>query len=365
MKKILILSNHFLTLYLFRRELINELLNRGFDIYIAVPSDDNSFFEKMGCHIIKVPVDRHGINPIKDATVIFRYGKIIKKQKPDVVLTYTIKPNIYGSIAASFQNVPYIANITGLGTAVENKGVLQIITKNLYKCAFRKVNCVFFQNQENKRFFENNNIAFFRRRLLPGSGVNLEQFRVLDYPPDDTVEFLFISRIMKEKGIDQYLVAAEHIKSKYPNTRFHICGFCEEAYEDVLMQKQDEGIIIYHGMVSDVKEKIAITHCTVHPSYHEGMSNVLLESSACGRPCLCSDIPGCREIVDDGEGGYLFKPKDKNSLIEAIEKFILLSHDEKMQMGLNARKKVERYFDRRIVINAYLEEINRILEAKL
>jgi len=280
--------------------------------------------------------------------------------RPDVVLTYTIKPNIYGGIACRLFKAPYIANITGLGTAVENKGMLQKIAIILYRIAFKDIKCVFFQNEENRRFFIDNNIAVGKDRLIPGSGVNLEHFNVLNYPPDDIVEFAFISRIMKEKGIEQYLEAAEYIKNKYPNTRFHVCGFCEEDYQDRLEEMQSKGIIIYHGMLCDVREILKITHCTIHPTYYpEGMSNVLLESAACGRAIITTNRSGCREIVDDGVSGYLVKQKDSIDLIEKIEQFLALSLEDKKRMGLAGRKKVEKEFDRKIVVDAYMEEIEK------
>ena len=270
----------------------------------------------------------------------------------------TIKPNIYGGIACRLLKTPYISNITGLGTALENKGLLQKIIVHLYKISLRKAKCVFFQNTENQQFFIDNNISVGKGRLIPGSGVNLEHFQVLDYPASDTIEFVFISRIMKEKGIEQYLEAAEYIKNKYPNTRFHICGFCEEDYQDILEEMQSKGIIVYQGVLDDVREILKITHCTVHPTYYpEGMSNVLLESAACGRPVITTDRSGCREIVDDGVNGYLAKPKDTLDLIKKIEQFIALDFDKKKKMGLAGRKKVEKEFDRQIVVNAYMEEI--------
>src|SRR5699024_4873706 len=168
-----------------------------------------------------------------------------------------------------------------------------------------------------------------KHKLLPGSGVNLKQFYPIEYPSDETVEFVFISRIMKEKGIDQYLEAAEYITNKYPNTKFHVCGFCEEKYEKTLESYQSRGIILYHGMVNDVRKIIRRSHCTVHPTYYpEGLSNVLLESAACGRPLITTDRSGTREVIDNGINGYLIKPKDTKDLINKIEKFINIEYLE-------------------------------------
>ena len=264
-------------------------------------------------------------------------------------------------MAAASLNIPYLANITGLGMAVENSGIMQKISLILYKYAFRKVNCVFVQNEENKQFFINNSIAVDKLNLIPGSGVNLKQFKPLKYPMHNTVNFVFISRIMKKKGIDQYLEAAKYIKNKYPNTEFHICGFCEDNYEGIFKKLESENIIKYHGMVRNVAEVLKDMDCTVHPTYYpEGMSNILLESCACARPIITTDRSGCREVVDDGINGYMIKQKDTKSLINAIEKFMLLPIEKRIQMGLEGRKKVEKEFDRQIVVDKYMEEIEKI-----
>ncbi len=357
--KILFLVNHDIVIYNFRKELVEKLLSEGYDVYVSSPYGERiDDLVAMGCHFIDTKIDRHGINPIKDLFLIKFYKGIIKKINPKVVLTYTIKPNIYGGIASKRYNIPYIANITGLGTAVENKSILQFITIRLYKYSFKKIKTVFFQNQENKDFFENKKIALSRHKLIPGSGVNLEYFHLLEYPSDKTIEFVFISRIMKEKGIDQYLEAAKFIRNKYFNTRFHICGFCEESYQKILENYEEKGIIIYHGMIRDIREILKIIHCTIHPSYYpEGISNVLLESAACGRPLITTNRSGCKEIVKENYNGYLINPQDLNSLIQQIEKFIFLESQEKRELGLNSRIFVEKYFDRQIVVNEYLNEV--------
>lgn len=362
MKKVLILVNHDVVIYNFRKELVKRLLSENYEVYISSPYGERiDELVGMGCKYIEARISRHGKNIIEDLKLLQYYKKIIKEIKPSVVLTYTIKPNIYGGMACKSLNVPYIANITGLGSAVENGGVMQKLTILLYKIAFKNISCVFFQNEENVKFFEDNKIAIGKHRLIPGSGVNLQHFNLIDYPLDETIEFVFISRIMKEKGIDQYLEAAEYIRSKFPNTKFHICGFCEEAYEDKLKELQDKGIIEYHGMIRDVREIIKRTHCTIHPTYYpEGMSNVLLESAACGRPIITTDRSGCREIVDYGINGYIVRQKDSNDLIEKINKFIKLSYSEKINMGIRGREKMQKEFDRQVVVNAYIEEINNI-----
>nr|WP_321293147.1 glycosyltransferase family 4 protein [uncultured Trichococcus sp.] len=363
MKKVLILVNHDVVIYNFRKELVERLLEDGYEVIISSPYGERiDDLVQMGCQYIEATISRHGTNILEELKLLAHYRKIIKDVKPDVVLSYTIKPNIYGGMACRSLNVPYIANITGLGTAVENAGMMQKISIGLYKVAFKKINCVFFQNTENMQFFIDNNIAIGKHRLVPGSGVNLEQFQPLSYPNDNTIEFVFISRIMKEKGIDQYLEAAQVIRGKYPNTRFHICGFCEQKYEGKLNELQSKGTIIYHGMVRDIRQIMRKTHCTIHPTYYpEGISNVLLESSACARPLITTNRSGCREVVDTGINGYIIEQKNSQDLIEKIEDFINLDNTNRKQMGLAGRRKVEVEFDRQIVVSAYLEEITKVM----
>lgn len=362
MKTVLILTNSINGLYSFRRELVEKMIYEKYNVIISSPKDTKSlYFNQIGCELIDTPINRRGTNLIEDFILIFNYFKIIRKVKPDVVLTYTIKPNIYGGIVCRYLRVPYITNITGLGTAVENEGLLQRLALLLYRIALKKAQCVFFQNKENLNFMRSREIVQNNYQLIPGSGVNLEYFHLMEYSDDDIIHFTFISRIIKEKGIDQYLEAAEYIKNKYPDTRFHICGFCEEDYQEKLEEMQSKGIIVYHGVLDDVREILKITHCTVHPTYYpEGMSNVLLESAACGRPVIATNRAGCREIVEDGVNGYLVKQKDSKDLIKKIEIFLHLDYKEKKRMGLAGRKKVESEFDRQIVITEYFKMIEGI-----
>ncbi len=362
MSKVLFLVNHDVVIYNFRLELVERLIADGHQVIISSPYGERiDDLKALGCEFHEIEIARHGMNPVKELKLISAYKKLIKQVKPDVVFSYTIKPNIYGAIACAATNVPCVANITGLGTAVENGGIVQKITILLYKIAFRKLKMLFFQNKENMDFFINHKIAGKRYDLLPGSGVNLERFVPVEYPEDVKVEFAFISRIMKEKGVDQYLEAAEYIKNKYPETVFHVCGFCEQDYEEKLKELTERGIINYHGMVRDVKAFLENVHCTIHPTYYpEGISNVLLESSACARPIITTDRAGCREVIDDGVNGYIVKQQDSKDLIEKIEKFLALSWEERKNMGLAGREKVEKEFDRQIVVDKYCAEVENV-----
>lgn len=361
MSKVLFLVNHDVVIYNFRLELVERLLADGHHVIISSPYGERiEDLKKLGCEYHEISFSRHGMNPVKELLLIREYKKLIRKVCPDIVFSYTIKPNIYGAIACKALNIPCVANITGLGTAVENGGIVQRITVLLYKYAFSRTQKVYFQNTENMQFFADKRIAIEKHDLLPGSGVNLQRFIPLEYPSSEKVEFAFISRIMKEKGIDQYLEAAEYIRQKYPNTVFHVCGFCEQAYEEKLKKLQDRGIIIYHGMVRDIKSVLQHVHCTIHPTYYpEGLSNVLLESSACARPIITTNRSGCREVIDDGVNGYIVKQQDSCDLIEKIEKFLSLPWEEQKNMGLAGRAKVECEFDRQIVVEKYIGEIKQ------
>lgn len=363
--KILILANNDVGLFKFRRELLEALLAAKHEVYLSLPN--GGFVPdmiKMGCKFINTEISRHGTNPVTDLLLILQYKKIIKSVKPDIVFTYTIKPNVYGGFACQLSKVPYVANVTGLGTAVENGGVLQKITLALYKTGLRKAQKVFFQNQANLDFMLAHGIKPKSYALIPGSGVNLEHFAPLPYPQsDDDIHFVFISRIMREKGIDQYLDAAQHFAS-HPEAAqgrhcvFHVCGFCEPEYQGKLQEFIDKGLVVFHGLVRDVREILKDVHCTIHPSFYpEGISNVLLESCACARPIITTDRSGCRETIDDGVNGFVVKQRDREDLVEKIGKFLALTHEQKQKMGEAGRAKVEREFNRQIVVDAYLKEM--------
>lgn len=358
--KIALIGNSDHSIYNYRLELIKRLISEGHKISVISPYGSTiEELKNLGCDFFETEVDRHGTNPIKDFKLMSQYKKYLKQIKPDYVFTYTIKPNIYGAIACRSLKIPCIANITGLGTAVENGGIMQVVTTLLYKFAFSKIQTVFFQNEDNREFFRNKNIYPKKHKQLPGSGVNLDKFKLTEYPSDETIEFVFISRLMKEKGIDQYLETAKYITEKYPNTKFHICGACEKEYENEMENVKSNPSIIYHGMVKNVYEVIKNVHCTIHPTYYpEGLANVLLESLATGRPIITTDRAGCKEVVDDGVNGFIVKQRDTEDLIKQVEKFLALSNEERRQMGLNGRAKVEKEFDRNIVIESYLKEIS-------
>lgn len=364
MKKVVILANDTTYTYNLRKSIIDELIQNKYEIYIiAEVLNFEKELKKMGCKIIDMPIERHGKNPLSDLKIIKSYEKYLKHIQPNIVLSFNIKPNVYGGMVCSKLKIKYMPNITGLGTALEYSGIIQVITIILNKIGLRKANTVFFQNSENLDFFLNKKILKKQTNkiLLPGSGVDLEKHKILKYPNDKNIKFLFIARIMKEKGIDIYLETAKKIKEKYPNTEFHICGYCDDKkYKEILKNYAEDNLIIYHGEQKNMIPFFEMCHCIIHPSYYpEGMSNVLLEAAAHARPIICTNRSGCRETVDDGITGFIVPIKNTEKVIEAVEKIIKMSNQERKKMGLEGRKKVEKEFDRKFVSKEYIQEIYR------
>lgn len=359
--RVLVLANFGMGLYKFRKELLQELIKLNYEVFVSLPKDEYvHLLEDLGCKYIESKVDRRGTNPVTDLKLLSGYIRTIKTIKPDIVLTYTIKPNVYGGLACRITKTPYLPNVTGLGTAIENKGLMQKITLNLYKIGLKEAKCIFFQNEPNRRFFTHKKIVNSNSKVIPGSGVNLEQHKLEDYPENDgTIRFLFVGRVMKAKGINELLEAAKTIKKKYPSVEFHIVGFCEEGYSELLKKLSDSGIIHYHGQQNDIHKFIKSSHATILPSYHEGTSNVLLETASTGRPILASIVTGCKETFDEGISGIGFEVKNKEALMNSIIKFIKIPYEKKRQMGIAGRKKMEQEYDRKIVIDAYLKEIKK------
>lgn len=362
-KSVLLLSNSLKGLYSFRKEVIKAICDKGYSVVISVPVRDErtSYFESIGCTIIETALSRRGMNPVADFKLMLNYRKLIRSTQPVAVLTYTIKPNVYGGIACRLMQAPQLANVTGLGDAVENGGWLQKLTITLYKIGLSKAKRVFFQNATNRNYFIQHGIAKGDSVLLPGSGVNLMQHTYQTYPTDDgVIRFLFIGRLLKDKGVEELFEAAKQTKAKYPNTVFQMLGTTGGVYQKTLEEYIKAGVVEHLGVTTDVRPYMGAVHCTIMPSYHEGMSNVNLESSANGRPVITTNVAGCRETVDDNTTGFLVNVRDSKDLSEKIEKFILLPYEQKEQMGKEARKKVEIEFDRQIVINSYLNEIESI-----
>lgn len=368
MGKLLLLANDESTIYNFRREVVSAFVEEKHEVYLAYPLGEHTKqIRDLGCEIIPVKLSRHGTSIVADFRFCIECIKLIRHIKPDVVLTYTVKPNVYGSIACQLTDTKYINNVTGLGSMLQNDGIMARFILWLQKIGLRKSQCVFFQNEDNyKNFLKNNAIKDKTHcRVLPGSGVNLNLHCFEEYPSErNKNRFVIVSRIREDKGFNEFFRAAKNVKEKYPESEFHVVGWYEDDdYKRIIDSLVSDRIIIYHGKKdqTEVHQIIKECHCLVHPSYHEGMANVILEASASGRPVIASDIHGCIEGIEDGITGFTFKVKNAKDLESCMKKFIQLPYEQKSEMGRKARIKMEREFDRNFVIDAYKEEINKVI----
>lgn len=349
--KILILANFDVGLYQFRRELIAALLKEH-EVVISLPDGDLIRpLEEMGCRFIDTPVDRRGINPVTDGKLVARYLKLLRKEKPGLVITYTIKPNIYGGMACRLLGIPYAVNITGLGTAFQKQGALRTLVTMLYTQALKRAKVVFFENRGNMQTLLDEKIVTAERcRCLNGAGVNLDRYSCAEYPGDGAVRFLFIGRVMAEKGVDELFDAMGRLRREGFGCTLDVLGHFEEHYEVKIRRGEAEGWLRYHGQQKDVRPFIENAHCFVLPSWHEGMANTNLECAAMGRPVITSRIHGCMEAVDENVSGLLCEPKNSDSLYEAMKRFLIMSRAEREAMGLAGRRHMEAVFDKKKVV---------------
>lgn len=349
--KVMIMANFDVGLYQFRRELIESLLEQH-EVLLSLPDGDLIRpLEDMGCKFIDTPVDRRGINPVTDLKLFISYIKLLRQQKPDLVITYTIKPNVYGGLACRMLGIPYGVNITGLGTAFQKQGMLRKLVTFLYRVALKKAKVVFFENSANMELFlEEKIVVSGQSHLLSGAGVNLEHYAYSPYPKKEGTRFLFVGRVMKEKGIEELFSVMERLCAKGMDCTLDVLGGYEENYADIIRHYEDAGWLRYHGYVMDVRPYIEKTHCFVLPSYHEGMANTNLECAAMGRPIITSNIPGCREAVLEGRSGLLCQPQDTDSLYEAMKYFLSLPAETCAQMGKTGRRHMEDTFDKKKVV---------------
>lgn len=371
--RILLMSNSTRDLYVFKKELILELTSPNSyienntlasnEVYICVPdSRENQKYESLGCKVENVDLKRRGTSAAEDFKLFKNYFKIVNKTKPDLVMTFTIKPNIYAGLACRILNIDYISGVMGLGSSIRNTNALSKFIGVLYKVGTKDASYINFENQSDLDYFNNNIFKNNKSHLLSGSGVNLEKFKYKDYPEDDgIIRFLTIGRIMRDKGTYELLEAAKIIKKRHNNVEFNFIGlFEEDDLKEKFLSYNEQGIINYLGYRDNVSEIIKDNHCIIHPSYHEGLSNALLEAAAVGRPVIASDVPGCRETFIKGETGISIMPKNVESLVKAIKDFIEKDYVLKKTMGINARKYIEDRFNRKKVVETHIEQINNI-----
>lgn len=371
MIKVLIFANDESTIYNFRREILRAFVDEKFAITVCYPLGEHmEEIKNIGCKVENLDVSRHGKNPLQDLKLLRECQGKISAHKPDVVLTYTVKPNIYGSFASSIAGVPYINNITGLGSILQKDSWMSKIVLKLQKYAYKKSSCVFFQNTDNYQKLKTYGVVSDKTpcEILPGSGVNLQRQKYEPYPKEDgMIRFIIVSRIRKDKGYGEYLEAAEQLRKCYDNLEFHVVGWIEDEDLGERVQKLSEkGVIVYHGKLlqDEIHELLKKCHCLVHPSYHEGMANVLLEAAATGRPVIGTNIPGCKETFDEGVTGYGCDVRSAESLEEAMKKFICTPYQVQGEMGVRGRKKMEKEFDRNYVAQEYIKQIYKITEKR-
>ncbi len=369
---IALITNNDDDVYCFRKELIEAIIHNGYQMLISCPYGEKFELMKDVPYIYDDPViDRRGTNVLADFKLYRHYYKLFRKYRPDVVLTYTSKPNVYASFAARQMKIPYINNVTGLGSVLKKTGLMRMFIMRLFKIAYRNAACVMFQNSTNMKLAVNSGMVKGEYKLIPGSGVDTGRYPLQPYPDGGDginggkVVFNYIGRILYDKGVDDYIEVAKRIKRKYPNTEFNMIGFIEPTemhYKDKLARLEKKGIVIYRGSQKDVKPFIAGAHAIIHPStYGEGMSNVLLENASSGRFIITTDNPGCRETVKNNETGFIYHGGNVDELVNRIEKFLSMDNELRKAMGICGRKYVEENFSRDIVVDAYLKKIKKIL----
>ncbi|MDC1499041.1 glycosyltransferase family 4 protein [Amylibacter sp.] len=345
----------------FRGGLVAAMITDGHSVTVLAPRDDSVVaLESLGCKVLPLEMSVKGLNPLQDIKLIGRMRKVFCTEQPDAIFSYTIKNNIFGALAARPLGIPFIPNVTGLGTSFLSGGFLKRIAEGLYRRAFRNLGVIFFQNEDDRNLFLERRLVIQQQgRLLPGSGIDLTHFAATDYPPEsDAPVFLMIARLLRDKGVLEYVAAARNVKSDHPHARFQILGAVDAANRTAIdaatvKSWQEEGVIEYLGTADDVRPHIAAAHCVVLPSYREGAPRTLIEAAAMARPLIATDVPGCRSVVDDGETGYLCKVRDGNDLAKSMDTFLALPHAEKAKMGLAGRAKMAAHFDQAIVVEAY------------
>lgn len=368
--KVLICLNTAWNLVNFRSGLIRALVEQGYEVIAVAPFDEYATqLHELGCRYIPLPMDKNGTNPRRDLLLLARFFYLLRSERPNVFLGYTVKPNIYGSLAAHTMRIPVINNVAGLGTVFIKDGWLNQLVRGLYRIALSRSAKVFFQNEDDcKLFVSGGLVSETVADQLPGSGIDLVKFQPSPLPARLFVRFLLIARMLWDKGVGEYVDAARMLKRRGIETECCLLGFLDVQNPSAISRKQmddwvAEGVVRYLGVSDNVREEIEQSDCIVLPSfYREGTPRALLEAAAMARPIVTTDSVGCRDVVDDGINGYLCKPRDASDLADKMERIVKLSPVERELMGSRGRVKIEREFDEQIVINKYLKAIEAILK---
>lgn len=356
----------------FRKGVLFHLIKQGHSITILAPADESvPQLLAFGCDFIDLQMDAKGLNPLNSLYLMWRMKKAFAKIKPDVILSYTIKNNVFGAMAARSSNIPFIPNVSGLGTAFLSGGFVEKVAEWLYRHAFKKLQTVFFQNGDDRDLFISRGLIDPKQaKLLPGSGIDLKLFEETPMPDkSEHVTFLMIARILRDKGVIEYIEAARILRARGYKARFRLLGALGSQNRTAIKPESvkawvEEGIIEYICHVSDVRPQIEAADCVVLPSYREGAPRTLIEAAAMARPLIATDVPGCRDIVKDNRTGFLCVPRDASSLVSAFEDFLALSPTERETMGKAGRRRMEQYYDQAYVVSAYENAIRTAIKSR-
>ena len=372
-EKILLCINAAWNVANFRAGLVRRLIAEGYDVVAAVPDDGAiDAVERLGVRVIETPMDNKGVSPLKDLLLLRRLYRTLRRERPDVYLGWTVKPNIYGTIASRMLNIASVNNISGLGTAFIRENWLTTVVEKLYRMALRKSDTVFFQNATDRDLFVSRRLVNpTAAALLPGSGIDTSWFdpAAFSAEPDGVFRFLLIARLVRDKGVNEYIEAARIVQAHFPGTRFEILGFLDVQNRTAITRSAlnswvAAGIVDYLGAAEDVRPHIARADCIVLPSYREGTSRVLLEAAAMATPAIATDVPGCSDVIRDGRTGFLCSVRDPQSLAEAMIRMLALSTADRATMGTIARAMVIESYAESIVIDRYVEVIQSVLAAR-
>jgi glycosyltransferase involved in cell wall biosynthesis len=368
--RIAIVLNTSWNIYNFRMGFVKTLLDKGYEVHTIAPIDDYThFLVEAGCIHHAIKMDSRGANPIKDAALVIELLMIYRKIRPDIILHYTIKPNVYGTLAAAILGIPVVNNVCGLGTVFLKDNLVSAVAISLYKFAFRFASKVFFQNPDDmKLFLEKKLVRAHAVDLVPGSGIDLEHFKPKRVTKNERFTFLLISRLITDKGIMEYIQAVKKLKSSGVDARFQILGAMDPEHKrgikvDVINDWIKSGTIEYLGTTDDVRMFINNADCIVLPSYREGTPRTLLEAASSSKPIIATDVPGCNNVVTDNFNGYLCKLKDSDDLADKMQKMAGLEETTLQLFGQNGRSKMEAEYSQTLVINKYLAALEKFKKA--
>jgi glycosyltransferase involved in cell wall biosynthesis len=348
----------------FRKPIVQALLAGGQRVTVLAPPDEFvDQLKSLGCAFIPLKMNPKGLNPVDELRLMRRFWCVFKKEAPDIILSYTIKNNTFGALAAKSLGIPFVPNVSGLGTGFLSGGALQFLVQLLYRGAYRDLPVVFFQNEDDRDLFISQRLVRAEQaRILPGSGIDLEQFHHVDFPQEGAPTFLLIARLLRDKGVVEYIEAARQVKAIRPNVRFQLLGAAGAQNRTAISSQTvrgwvQDGIVEYLGTTLDVRPVISAATCVVLPSYREGAPRTLIEAAAMGRPLIATDVPGCRAVVEHGATGFLCNARDAGSLAAAMLQFLDLPSEEQREMGRVGRTKMGREYDQKLVVHAYLDAI--------